>query len=103
MTLINKKNAIPEDLKGNKRLIKFNIPESENYYLSGNGEGCWGYIEDDITYEMYDKGIGEFDVILLNDCWEYPCLVYGTVCQVEGRGDRRPVVKWDWLKEHVKM
>jgi hypothetical protein len=100
--LINKTEIIPANLEScHNSVIKFNIPESEQSYISGNGEGCWGYIEDSETYEKYTKGTGEFEVILLNDCWEYPALTYGTVCQVEGRGeDYRPVAKWDWLQEN---
>ena len=100
--LENKANIVPEDLKGNKRLVKFNIPENLSSYKSGNGEGCWGYIEDDETYDQYDKGVGQFNIILLNDCWEYPVLKYGTVCLVDGLGDKRPVVNWKWLKEAIK-
>jgi len=103
MNLINKANIVPKDLKGNKRVVKFNIPEDFSSYESGNGEGCFGYIEDDETIDQYDKGIGRFDIILLNDCWEYPILKYGTVCLVEGRGaDKRPVVKWKWLQLALK-
>ena len=47
MNLINKANIVPKDLKGNKRVVKFNIPEDFSSYESGNGEGCFGYIEDD--------------------------------------------------------
>lgn len=103
MILENKVNIIPEDLKGNKRVVKFNIPENHSSYITGNGEGCFGYIEDDETLDQYNKGIGQFKIILLNDCWEYPVLEYGTVCEVEGRGaDKRPIVNWKWLREVLK-
>ena len=101
--LVNKGNIVHEDLKGNDRLVKFNIPENFSSYQSGNGEGCWGYIENDEIYKKWDEGNEDYEIILLNDCWEYPELGWGTVCQVEGRGNKRPVVKWDWLKEHVTI
>jgi hypothetical protein len=83
----------------NKKVVKFNIPEDYDNYVRGNGEGCWGYIENDDIYRMYNEGKGEFEIILLTDCFEYPELKWGTVCLVEGRGDNRPIVKWDWLKK----
>jgi hypothetical protein len=102
--LVNKGDLVPKNLEGNKRVVKFNVPEDYQNYLTGNGEGCWGYIENDEIYKMYDEGKGEFEIILLNGCWEYPELVWGIACLVEGKGsDNRPVVKWDWLKENVKV
>jgi hypothetical protein len=103
MELVNKKDILPEQIeKSDRKLIKFNIPENHNSYETGNGEGCWGYIEEDRALEQYENDIGEYNVILLNNCWEYPTLTYGTVCHVEARRDKRPVVKWDWLQKVLK-
>jgi hypothetical protein len=96
--LQNKESLIPENLDNNPRVIKVNIPESYKYYQSGNGEGCFGYIETEEDYKKYDIGEGLFEVILLNSCWEYPELVYGSVIVAEGRGDNRPVMNWEWFK-----
>ena len=96
--LTNRKDAIPKNLESSKQVIKFNIPETKHSYVRGNGEGCWGYIENE-TLDQYSDGIGDFDVILLNDSCYHPDLTYGTVVVVEGRGKTfRPVVKWDWLQ-----
>lgn len=99
--LENRIEKIPVDIKNNKRVVKFNIPEDYASYLSGNGEGCFGYIEDEETYEKYDKDEGMYAVILMHNCWEYSALEKGTVCLVEARKGKRPVVIWDWLMDEV--
>ena len=100
--LVNKIECVPETLEGNPRVMKFNIPEDIEGYQRGNGEGVWGYIENESALEQYDKGIGEFSVILLNDTIYHPILEYGIVCVVEGRGQNRPIVNWDWLQSVIK-
>lgn len=100
--LENKIEKIPCDTKDNKQIIKFNIPENYECYLSGNGEGCFGYIEDEETYNKYDKDDGQYNVILMHGCWEYPILEKGTVCLVEARTGHRPVVNWEWLQNEIR-
>ena len=78
--------------------IKVNLPESEEDYLIGTGEGCWA-IADKAAKRAYDEDAdsGEYSVTLDNDsiCWEG--LIHGTVVPIEMRGDKRPVVPYNWL------
>lgn len=79
-------------LTGDPRVVKVNIPEDWQSHRSGNGEGMWGYIRHEADLEKYDKGEGEFEVILLNTSIYWPQMLWGRVIKAEGRGGSRPVI-----------
>lgn len=93
-------DLIPENLEGSNRIVRVNLPETKSGFIRGNGEGCWAYILDDEDVEKYDKGEEKFKVALMNHSVYYPgLLAWGTIIQVIGRGDNRPVMDIDWFKE----
>lgn len=87
-----------EEIKGinlerSRRTVKVNIPDSEEAYRNGNGEGMWGFIRHEEDLENYEKGQGEFEMILLNTSFYWPQLPWGTVIRAEGRGAfNRPTI-----------
>jgi hypothetical protein len=80
------------DLERNPRVVKVNIPEDWNGHRSGNGEGMWAFIRHEEDQPKYDKGEGEFELILLNTSIYWPQLKWGTVILAESRGGNRPVI-----------
>ena len=82
--------------KGN--YIKVNLPESEEDYRRGSGEGVWAVI-DDATLEAYNReDFSEgYTAIVDNDSFSWPGLEHGQVAPIEMRGDKRPVVPYNWL------
>ena len=83
--------------------IKFNIPESEEKFKSGNGEGVWAQPLTEEDKEICDSNsTGDtFKVIILNSALTFP-FDWGTVVTVETRGDSRPVLSYDWFDGVVK-
>lgn len=92
-------HLIPENYNDDRRVIKVNLPDCEQDWASGNGEGCWGYLRREEDLEKYDKGEGDFEIILMNYSFYYPnVLTWGTIILAEGRGrTNRPVMKKDWI------
>ena len=82
------------------KTFKVNIPNTEEEYFKGNGEGCFALFNDEEAdmYEMDARGKGE--VILDNDSLNYPKLKHGTKVPVEYRGENRPVVPYNWLQQY---
>ena len=82
--------------------IKVNLPQDEEAYKDGRGEGCF-FIVDDRTKEAHDSDAteGEYFGILDNDSCYYPGLNHGERLPIEMRGDRRPVVPISALNEWV--
>ena len=80
--------------------IKVNIPENIGDYKSGNGEGCWVIVDDDVkrAYDNDENGT-VYEGILDNDCWCYPELLHGIRIQFEMRGKFRPVASVEYLQE----
>lgn len=85
-------------------LMQFNLPDSKQKYMDGNGEGVWGVPLTPEGKRMYenDSSFKEtFKAVLLNDSIYHP-FPYGTVITVETRGDSRPVMSWEWYEEIAK-
>jgi len=63
--------------------IKVNLPDSEENYQSGNGEGVWACPVDDIQHQLiHDYVVGSIvKVVVLNNCFYYP-LNYGDIVSV---------------------
>lgn len=76
--------------------IKVNFPRNEENFQSGNGEGMWVIVADDIAekYANDETGITSFGV-LDNDSVYYPELKAGTEVVFELRGTHRPVALID--------
>lgn len=76
----------------NKHYIKINLPETQEDFISGNGEGVWVLVDDE-TKAAYDKDVvgGCYFGILDNDSIYWPNLVHGTKVRFEMRGQYRPV------------
>lgn len=81
------------------KTFKVNLPDTEEEYAKGNGEGCFALFDDKEAdlYEMDANGTGE--VILDNDSIYYPKLKHGTKVPIEYRGNNRPVVPYSWLQQ----
>ena len=79
--------------------IKVNLPETQEEYEQGAGEGCF-FLVDKETMEAYEQNAtgGGFFGILDNDSYYYPGLKHGERLPLEMRGDRRPVVPLEALQ-----
>lgn len=81
--------------------IKVNIPTSEENFKSGFGEGVWVLVEPEV-HEKYNSDVkGEvcWGILDNNSCY-YKGLDAGTEIPFELRGDLRPVVLLDFLKDY---
>jgi len=85
------------------KYIKINIPENEESYNSGNGEGVWVLVDAKAkkAYHTDEEGTS-YSGILDNDSIFYSGLVAGVIIPFEMRGDKRPVVPFKWLTENYK-
>lgn len=80
--------------------IKVNIPETEEGFEEGFGEGVWVIVDEDVRrlYDEDDEGT-ICEGILDNDSISYPGLLHGEKIPFVTRGERRPVVLLYWLRE----
>lgn len=80
--------------------IKVNLPASSEAYESGNGEGVWVLVSEQVkaAYDQDATG-GVYFGILDNDSCYYPGLNHGEPIPFEMRGDKRPVTPIAWLEE----
>ena len=78
--------------------IKINLPTTEDESRTGNGEGVFVLVDDDVkrAYDNDEEGT-EYRGILDNDSWSYPGLIHGEEIPIEMRGSSRPVVPYKWL------
>lgn len=83
-------------------LVKVNLPDSQESYEHGNGEGCFARLIGAEACEAYwaDAESGDYQALLDNDSWYYPGLKHGTTVPVEMRGRNRPVVPLKWLQDN---
>ena len=81
--------------------IKVNLPETEDDYIDGNGEGVWVLVHEDakIAYDT-DASEGTYIGILDNDSIYYPHMKHGMAVVIEMRGEHRPVVPWLFLAHY---
>lgn len=80
--------------------IKVNLPGSEDSYKTGNGEGVWVLVSEQVK-AIYDRDAegGYYFGILDNDSCYWPGLNHGAAIPFEMRGKNRPVVPYEWLEE----
>ena len=85
-------------------LIKVNLPADMESYRHGFGEGVWVLV-DAKTKAAHDSDTqgGLYEGVLDNDSYYWTGLEHGAVIPFEMRGDRRPVVPFDWLEEHYTL
>lgn len=78
--------------------IKINLPGSEDSYKTGNGEGVWVLVSEQVK-AIYDRDAegGYYFGILDNDSCYWPGLNHGAAIPFEMRGKNRPVVPYEWL------
>lgn len=78
--------------------FKVNLPNSQDSYESGNGEGVWAYTDAE-SYEKWknDEQDAIIYVKILNDSVYYNGLEYGDLVPVELRGEYRPVAIYEEL------
>lgn len=90
-----------EHMMENTHFIKVNLPDSEENYRTGNGEGMWVIVDDD-TYEKHEADYEGrfFHGKLANNSVYYPGLTSGATVPFEMRGKHRPVVRFQWLDEN---
>lgn len=90
--------------KADKRLIKCNLPLTEEDYRLGNGDGVWVLVDSE-TKKAYDcdaTGDG-YRGILDNDSFSYPGLCHGEEVPIEMRGENRPVIPFSFLEERTRQ
>lgn len=80
--------------------IKVNLPASQEAFESGNGEGVWVIVSDEVkaAHDNDETGI-VCEGILDNDSIYYPSLLHGEAIPFELRGDCRPVTPFTWLHD----
>ena len=84
--------------------IKVNLPATEGDYISGNGEGVFMIVSDEVKRAHDTDEVGtSYTGILDNDSYYYIGLEHGETLPIEMRGDKRPVVPYQWLKEHYEI
>lgn len=78
--------------------IKVNLPGSQESYTTGNGEGVWVLVSEQVkaAYDRDAEG-GYYFGILDNDSCYWPGLNHGAAIPFEMRGKNRPVVPYEWL------
>lgn len=78
--------------------IKVNLPDSKDSYTTGNGEGVWVLVDEQVkaAYDQDAEGCFCFG-ILDNDSCYWPGLNHGAAIPFEMRGKNRPVVPYEWL------
>ena len=102
--LENIQDSIPdfklETYEDSGRIIKVNLRNSENE----DSEGIWAFLVKEEDKEKYDKGVGTFEVALLNDPLMYFGLLnWGDFIKVDGNGpENRPRLNIDFAKELIK-
>ena len=79
--------------------IKINVPETEEDYLRGNGEGMWALVDEETKKAHDDDNVtgGGYQAELDNDSFYWPGLEHGQIVPIEMRGDKRPVVPYNWV------
>ena len=84
--------------------IKVNIPETMESYIAGFGEGVFVLVDTE-TKEAYDADAteGVYQGTLDNYCLYWNGLMPGETIPFEMRGDRRPVVLFDWLNSNYTI
>lgn len=81
--------------------IKVNLPETEDDYIDGNGEGVWVLVDEKAkTAHDTDVNEGTYLGILANDSVYYPHMTFGSAVVIEMRGSQRPVVPWLFLVDY---
>lgn len=84
--------------------IKVNLPSTEQDYISGNGEGVFVIVSDEVkAAHDSDENGSSYTGILDNDSLYYIGLDHGTTVPFEMRGEFRPVVPFSWLTEHYEI
>jgi len=84
--------------------IKVNFPDSQEAYECGSGEGMF-VIVDDETKAAHDADVsgGTWRGTLDNDSWYWKGLEHGATVTFEMRGDKRPVVPFEWLAARYEI
>lgn len=90
----NKKYVINKKMeKDQDKYFKVNLPSDKTSFKSGNGEGVWAHALNMVDYQKYkdNKSNEIIKVRILNNSFYYPDLTYGSIINVELRGDSRPI------------
>lgn len=84
--------------------IKVNFPDSQEAFEYGAGEGMWVIVDDD-TKAAHDADVegGVYHGVLDNDSWYWSGLEHGANVVFEMRGDKRPVVPFEWLAARYEI
>lgn len=94
-------NMTPQEQATYTEHIKANLPASLDDEKQGAGEGVF-ILVDPATKRAYDTDEAgtKYKGVLDNDSLYYPGLMHGTVLSFEMRGEKRPVVSFNWLVEN---
>jgi len=96
---------IPSKMTIRKHAIKVNLSRNLADFKSGNGEGVFAIPLTLTEFRWYLKGEepiylkGVIRVMLLDNSLNYPSLVWGSVIEVELRGQNRPVMTKEFMRK----
>lgn len=84
--------------------IKANLTCSQEAYIHGAGEGCFFIVSEDVkaAYDNDEAGT-TYTGILDNDSCYFKGLYHGEELPLEMRGEKRPVVPYDYLIKHFEL
>ena len=72
------------------KYIKVNLPANQEAYNSGNGEGVWCLVTEEVKKAHdADEEDTSYTAIIDNDSVYYPKLVHGTEIPIEMRGKKQ--------------
>jgi len=98
---MNIEELTPQEQKKYTEYIKVNLPaRAEDEQLSA-GEGCFVLVTPEVkkAYDEDESGTN-YTGVLDNDSLYFPGLMHGTIIPFEMQGEKRPIVKFNWLLEH---
>lgn len=93
-----------EETNSEHKMFKVNLPETQENYISGNGEGVWA-CGNSKTLNAWrkNKNKGIYFAMVLNDSVYYPKLKCGMIIPIEMRGDKRPVALYEELLNNYEI
>ena len=98
---MNIEELTPQEQEKYTEYIKVNLPPNEEWEKQSGGEGCFVLVTPEVkkAYDEDESGTN-YTGILDNDSLYFPGLMHGTIIPFEMRGEKRPIVKFNWLLEH---
>ena len=98
---MNIKELAPQEQAKYTENIKVNLPPCEEMEQHSAGEGCFVLVTPEVkkAYDEDESGTS-YEGVLNNDSLYFPGLMHGTIIPFEMRGEKRPIVRFNWLLEN---